>query len=98
MEEAVTVADINIAGNVPTLPNVILLTIGHPQIPAASGPLYGKEAGFAIRYSLHTFLVNHYRLITRNHFPRRSRTRTVAPGRNENVQHLRGSKPIENFD
>src|SRR4051812_38317291 len=68
MEEAVGVADVNVAGNVPALPDIVLLAKRQSQVTAACWAFNGKKAFLAIRHRHHSFLIDHDGLISRHHF------------------------------
>src|SRR5215510_8395893 len=98
MKESVTIANVDIAWNIPALPNVLLLIILQMQVTAPGGSLDCKKSRLTIRRRLHCFLIDNLGNVTGNCFSCCTRTRTARTRRNENVEHLRRSETVENLD
>src|SRR5262249_6162240 len=67
LEETFTVADVNVARYIPSLPHIFLLLIRQAYVAAAGGPLHGKQAGLAVAQGFETLFIDDHRLIPRNH-------------------------------
>src|SRR5436190_24111160 len=98
LEEAVFIPNIDIAGNVPALPDVSLLLVRKTKIPATSRSLHGQQTRVSVRDCRQRLLIDHHRLIAGDNFSRLTRSRTARARRYKNVQHLGRTDTIQDLD
>src|SRR5687768_18196336 len=95
-EVSIGVELVRIACEIPAVLDVFPLLLDVVEVPAAGRPTHGKPSHRAI-WRIIAIIVDDLRLISRNDFPCRTRSYVIFWRADEDVEHLRGTDPVDDL-